>query len=439
MQAAVRTRYNHALEYAIHLANHRSVPLHVFFVLTPNYPGASQRHYRFLVEGLRDVNRNLQHRGIPFSLLRGEPPEVALTQAASASTLVVDRGYTRIQRGWYGILADRSPCPVVQVETNVVVPVGLVSGKEEYSAATIRPKILRHREEFLQPVEPVDYHGVKTKSAATTATPPLEVPAAEVESLAQQPGTTPFVGGEDEAAGTLAGFLEHRLRDYGDLRNIPDRDWTSRLSPYLHFGMISPVEIALRTIEHAQLFLTPEADGSVDTLLEELIVRRELAMNFTEYNDHYLSFSCLPDWAQRTLRDHSGDDRPHLYSHRQLENAETHDPYWNACQRQMVETGLMHGYMRMYWGKKIIEWTQDPEEAYLRAIDLNDRYELDGRDPNGYAGVAWCFGKHDRGWAERPVFGKVRYMNDRGLQRKFKEIDRYVRRWCGPEDDPGDG
>lgn len=437
MQAAVRTRYNHALEYAIHLANHRGVPLRVFFVLTPDYPGASQRHYGFLLQGLRDVAGNLQSRGIPFFLLQGDPPEIALNEATRASTLVVDRGYTLIQRRWYESLQERSPSSVVQVETNVVVPVALVSGKEEYSAATIRPKILRHREDFLQPVEPVVYHAGESQDVATRTDSSLDTP--ESASLARQPGTTPFVGGEKEAQRILGEFLEYRLQDYDDLRNVPDRDWTSRLSPYLHFGMVSPIEIALRAIEHAEVSLPPEAGGSVDTLLEELIVRRELAMNFTEYRDDYLSFACLPAWARNTLRDHSGDERPYLYTHRQLENAETHDPYWNACQRQMVEAGLMHGYMRMYWGKKIIEWTQDPEEAYHRAIDLNDRYELDGRDPNGYAGVAWCFGKHDRGWAERPVFGKVRYMNDRGLQRKFKEIHRYVERWCGSEDDPADG
>ncbi|TVR68977.1 MAG: deoxyribodipyrimidine photolyase [Spirochaetaceae bacterium] len=432
MQAAVRTRYNHALEYAIHLANHRGAPLTVFFVLTPDYPGATERHYRFLLEGLRDAAENLSARGIPFTLCEGNPGEVAAARARGASTIVTELGYTRPQRRWREVLVEKAPCPVVLVDTNAVVPVEVTSPKEEYSAATIRPKIHRLWEAFLKPVEPVPYH------AAGPVTEPPRWPGPPGPAAA--PGS--FHGGENRAGELLGEFLSLRLREYGELRNAPDRDWTSRMSPYLHFGNISPVEIALRAMEYRDRLLSEASEsegnqsdgtlpGSVDTLLEELIVRRELAINFTWYNECYDSYRSLPNWAITTLEEHSGDERPAIYTARQLEAGETGDPFWNACQHQMVESGMMHGYMRMYWGKKILEWTQNPRDAYELALELNDRYELDGRDPNGYAGVAWCFGKHDRPWVERPVFGKVRYMNDRGLKRKFKGIDRYVTRWGG--------
>jgi len=167
--------------------------------------------------------------------------------------------------------------------------------------------------------------------------------------------------------------------------------------------------------------------AATDTFLEELIVRRELAINFVTFNPSYMSFDCLPDWAKRTLKKHEKDPREYIYSPLEFENGQTHDPYWNAAQKEMVITGKMHGYMRMYWGKKILEWSESPEMGYKIAIDLNNKYELDGRDANGFAGVAWCFGKHDRPWGERPVFGNIRYMNANGLKRKF-DIYRYVDR-----------
>lgn len=430
MHAAVRTRFNHALEYAIHLANHRRSPLHVFFVITPGYPYATRRHYRFLIEGLQAVRRNLTARGIPFFLYEGDPVKEALRISSQASTLITDRGYPRIQQKWYDEIAKQSSCPLVQVETNVVVPVEVASSKEEYSAATFRPRILRHRDTFLQRIENQAYWNAHNEAA-----PKAHYPSPDTLVNTSGAGTSDTVsalsGGEDAAAGHLAEFLTERFAEYGESRNIPDRDLTSGMSPYLHFGHISPVEIALSAIEYGDAVLAPEQRGSLDTFLEELIVRRELAVNFTHYNTAYDSFASLPEWARKTLHEHSTDARSRVYTARELEAGETEDPYWNAAQQQMIQRGLMHGYMRMYWGKKILEWTTDPEDAYHLALEMNDRYELDGRDPNGYAGVAWCFGKHDRPWTERPIFGKVRYMNDRGLKRKFKQIDQYVTRWCG--------
>ena len=229
-------------------------------------------------------------------------------------------------------------------------------------------------------------------------------------------------GGTAKATGLLAAFIDGKLKHYADRRSDPGVDLGSHMSPYLHFGHISPLTIALE-VQNARGILR----RSKEAFLEELIVRRELSMNFVRYNPRYDSILCLPDWATKTLEDHQKDRREFVYTPVQLEQARTHDPYWNAAQQEMVISGKMHNYMRMYWGKKILEWSKTPAEAYNIALHLNNKYELDGRDPNGFAGVAWCFGKHDRAWKERPIFGKVRYMNAAGLKRKFN-MESYVGR-----------
>jgi deoxyribodipyrimidine photo-lyase len=215
----------------------------------------------------------------------------------------------------------------------------------------------------------------------------------------------------------LTEFIKKKLDLYPVKRNDPNQDVTSHMSPYLHFGQISPLYIALRVIDS-------NSKGK-EAYLEELIVRRELSHNYVFYNNKYDKYVSLPPWAKNTLNFHGRDKREYIYSLKDFEGAKTHDVYWNAAQKEMVLTGKMHGYMRMYWGKKILEWTKSPPEGFKIALYLNNKYELDGRDPNGYAGVAWCFGKHDRAWSERRVFGKIRYMNAAGLKRKFN-ADKYV-------------
>ena len=439
MQASVRSRANHALEYAVHLANHRGQDLRVFFALSPGYPGANLRHYWFLVEGLRDTAGRLRQRGIGFTLYLGNAPELALAVSRRVSTLVTDMGYTRIQREWRRQVAEQADCPLVQVESNVVVPVETASSKEEFAARTIRPRIHRHMETFLRlpaeitpateppPAFDLSSEGFRSIDPAQFDHPDRLTDLVSLDTTVD--AVNEFHGGESDAQQRLGDFVRSRLLHFDERRNIPDQDWSSCMSAYLHFGHISPIEIVLRAREAVETELGASARADLESFEEELVVRRELAMNFTHYNDAYDRFEALPDYARATLTEHAADPRPASYSLRELEEAETDDLYWNACQREMRSRGKMHGYMRMYWGKKILEWTADPAEAMARAIELNDRYELDGRDPNGYTGVAWCFGKHDRGWPERPVFGKVRYMNSNGLKRKFKEIDLYLHRW----------
>jgi deoxyribodipyrimidine photo-lyase len=230
-------------------------------------------------------------------------------------------------------------------------------------------------------------------------------------------GVANFRGGMGEAKRRLRAFIKNKLDRYGELRNDPGEDCLSSMSPYLHFGQISPLQIALE--------VSKSGSRRAEEYLEELVVRRELSMNFVYYNDRYDSLDGLPDWARITLRRHAKDRREYVYSPVELEQAETHDPCWNAAQNEMRLTGKMHGYMRMYWGKKILEWSRTPREAFETALRLNNKYEIDGRDANGFAGVAWCFGKHDRPWRTRNIFGTIRYMNENGLRRKF-DMGRYI-------------
>jgi len=415
MQASQRVECNHALEYAVGEANGRNLPVVVAFGLTDRFPEANLRHYVFMLEGLEEVREGLQRRGIRFVLQHRSPELAATALAEDAALVVTDRGYLRIQRQWRRHVAANAPCAVVQVESDVVVPAETASPKEEYTAGTLRPKLQRILKGYLIPLHerPVrkdslalrlDVDAVKD-AAALARTMPID---------RSVPPSAAFRGGTSRANALLEDFIAAKLRHYADRRNDPGLDYSSHLSPYLHFGQISPLAVALRVWGEKS---APAA--AREAFLEELIVRRELGVNFALYNERYDEYGSLPGWAKKTLADHSKDRRDALYDEGQWERAETHDVYWNAAQREMVLTGKMHNYMRMYWGKKILEWSRTPQEAFRTALRLNNRYELDGRDPNSYAGVAWCFGKHDRAWPERRVFGKIRYMNEAGLRRKF--------------------
>lgn len=414
MQSSQRTEYNHALEYAIQQANILKKPLIVYFGVTDCFPEANERHYYFMLEGLKEVKSELAKRNIRM-LIRKVSPEIGALEISSLAALViVDRGYLRIERQWRDFLALNADCPVIQVETNVIVPVESASPKEEYSAATFRSKISKKLDSFIFPLNETTINLPSTD---------LEIPFAEldvsdIEGAAAQLEIDKTVksvnflkGGSSQAKKLLEDFIAKKLPLYSKYKNEPGLDYSSNLSPYLHFGQISPLYIFRRLMD-----VSPEYKKD---FLEELIVRRELSMNFVFYNSKYDSYESIPSWGKSTLENHIMDDRVYSYTLEELEKASTHDLYWNAAQKEMVLTGKMHGYMRMYWGKKILEWSITPEDAFKKSIFLNNKYSLDGRDPNGFAGVAWCFGKHDRPWKEREIFGTVRYMNSNGLDRKF--------------------
>ncbi len=420
MQSAQRAEYNHALEYAVEQANSLKKPLIVLFVLTAQFPQANLRHYYFMLEGLQEVEKKLRSKGVGMLVRYGEPSEVAAKAAEEASLVVVDSGQLRVQRKWRESLARRISCPLHQVETNLIVPVETACDKESYSAAAIRGRIKEKLDGFLVKMRHSkprrDSLGIKLNSLDISD---IEKVLRKLDIDRSVEPVNFFRSGTSQAKKLLKKFIKYKLDDYGEKRNDPCADCVSHMSPYLHFGQISPVYIALEVMK-------TDSTGK-DAYLEELIIRRELSHNFVWYNEKYDSFKCLPNWARNTLNFHNKDKRAYNYSLRKLEDAETHDEYWNAAQREMVITGKMHPYMRMYWGKKILEWTSDVREAFKRALYLNNKYELDGRDANSFAGIAWCFGKHDTPWPERPVFGKTRYMNAAGLKRKF-DPDEYVRR-----------
>lgn len=423
MQQSQRTRFNHALEYAVGRANELELPVVVCFGLMDDYPEANERHYAFLFEGLRDVAAALNERGIRFVVKHGAPASVALQYGKDAALIVCDRGYLRHQKRWRDEVADHAPCEVVEIESDVVVPVDVVSNKHEYAARTIRPKIHRQWETYLAPLPATR---VKHPSSRMHLSCDIDVsdPDAALAKLNidRSVKKSPlYVGGEVEAQRRLEAFARGELADYATARNEPAAWHTSHMSMYLHFGQVSPVEIALRVSASK----APKSDR--DAYLEELIVRRELSMNFVHFNGKYDRFDCVPEWSRKTLAEHKPDERPVTYTKDQLERGETKDPYWNAAQREMVATGFMHNYMRMYWGKKILEWRNDPADAYAITLELNNKYELDGRDANSYANIAWIYGLHDRPWTKRKIFGTVRYMNAAGLERKF-DIDAYVRK-----------
>ncbi len=421
MQVSQRCRCNHALEYAIERAEDLQLPLLACFGLMDDYPEANERHYAFMLEGLAETARNLHDRGVKLVIRRGHPVDVATRLAKNAAEVVCDAGYLRHQRKWRRQLARRIDCPVTQVEADVVVPALLASNKEDYAARTFRPKHREHWNEFLVELEP---RRLSRDSLSTDlGGEDVSDPGALLRKLNVDRSVgrvAACTGGTSCALQKLDTFLSDKLSHYADRRNDPSLDIQSHLSAYLHFGQISPLEIAL-----AVKSAPGHRRENKNAFLEELLVRRELSINFVLHNTDYDRYGSLPSWARATLHKHRNDEREHVYRRKDLEAADTHDEYWNAAMTEMLLTGSMHNYMRMYWGKKIIQWTRVPETAFRWMLTMNNRYFLDGRDPNSFAGVAWCFGKHDRPWTQRDVFGTVRYMSAGGLERKF-DIDAYV-------------
>ena len=424
MQQAQRAEENHALEYAIYQANQQDKMVVVVFSLTEDYPDANLRHYTFMLEGLNETRKSLGKRGIRMIFRIGNPVKEVLDIGQRASMIVCDRGYLRHQRAWRKDIAEKSGCPVVQVETDVVIPIEQVSDKTEYAAYTIRPKINRQLDQYLIPIERIELRNPSLEVALkSTELEPTKTVLRDLnvdDSI--QPVSHIFRGGTSEAKARFDVFLYQHFSRYAVLRNEPKYLAVSCMGPYLHFGQISPLYLALKIKACKN-----ENQEAAAAYLEELIVRRELAANFVYFNPYYDSLGSLPAWPTKTLAEHEKDVRDPVYTKSQLIACRTHDEYWNAAMKEMIVTGFMHNHMRMYWGKKILEWSPTPLRAYETMIDLNNAYFLDGRDPNSYAGVGWIFGLHDRAWFERPIFGKVRYMAASGLERKC-DIKGYVDR-----------
>ncbi len=421
MQQSQRAEENAALEYAIRKANAANMPVIVAFGLTAGYPEANLRHYSFMLEGLRELRRELAGRGILFVVRHGEPPEVALLLARKASCIVCDRGYLRHQVRWREQVAREARCLVEQVECDLIVPVDVVSEKRESSARAFRPKVMRLHRLFLDGIRPV--HPAVASGSLALKSLDLDDDAAVFGPLSIDTSVRPvsmFVGGTGAAKAGLARFVRSRLAGYAENRNQPHLEFVSHMSPYLHFGQISPAYIARKIYGSSSGEKTDR-----DSYLDEFIVRRELSFNFVRHVPDYDRFSSLPEWARASLLKHAGDKRLYVYGMAELDAAQTHDPYWNAAMNEMKHTGYMHNHMRMYWGKQILAWSRSPEAAFNNALALNNRYLLDGRDPNSYSNIGWIFGLFDRPWPEREVFGVIRSMTRGGLERKT-DADAYV-------------
>ena len=408
-----RVSDNWALLHAQEEALARQMPLAVLFCLAPTFLGATLRQYAFMLKGLEEVESRLATLGIPFFLLEGEPAEEIprFIAGEAASLLVTDFDPLRIKRTWRETVATRISVPFHEVDAHNIVPCRHASPKLEYSAATIRRKLARLVPTFLEEFPRLVMHPFPW--LRSTVPVPWSGLLHRLPVDRSVPAVSGIVPGESAAHQTLLAFIYQRLDGYATGRNDPNQHGQSGLSPYLHFGHLAAQRVALAVA----------AGGTSvghEAFLEELIVRRELSDNFCWYNDHYDRVAGFPNWARLTLDQHRDDPREYRYPLGTLERGETHDPLWNAANMEMVLTGKMHGYLRMYWAKKIMEWSGSPEEAVETAIFINDRYELDGRDPNGYAGIAWSIGGvHDRPWGKRPIFGVVRYMNYNGCLRKF--------------------
>ncbi len=401
-----RVNDNWALLYAEKLA--KNDDLIVVFCLAPSFLGGALRQYSFMIEGLKQVERSLSKKNIPFYMLMGDPREEIpkFIKEKKIAAVVSDFDPLKIKRKWKDGVKKKIQIPFYEVDAHNIVPSWIASQKQEYGAYTLRPKIKKLLSKYLVafPVlkkrKSFAYH--KNDWGKIFSSIKVDKSVSEVDWI---------LPGEGEARKMLNAFKK-KIKSYAKDKNDPNKDALSNLSPYIHFGHISAQRVAL------------EIKSKV--FLEELIVRKELSDNFCFYNKNYDSFKGFPNWAKISLNKRRSDKREYVYSLKKLEQGKTHDELWNAAEMQMVKTGKMHGYMRMYWAKKILEWTQSPETALKYAIYLNDKYELDGRDPNGYTGIAWSIGGvHDRAWGERKVFGKIRYMSASALKSKF-DVKKYA-------------
>jgi deoxyribodipyrimidine photo-lyase len=425
MQRAQRGVDNHAVDIAVRVANLLGLPLVVYFAAISNFPHANLRHYVFLNQGLPDIEADLAKRNISF-VMRRAPRESheELLADVGAAFLIGDENPVREPERWRKHLASRISIPFWTVDADVVVPSKLME-KAQYGAYTIRPRLYRLLPEYLHPYENIwSEHGWKRPRGFRADSVHEDITRGWTALDRSVGAVDGWTGGTHAALKRLKHFTGNLLEDYDERRNHPETDGTSCMSPYLHYGHLGPITIALAV--DAEVKRNPKLKGARDGYFNELIAWRELAINFVRYTPNYDSPDCADSWAKKTIAEHARDEREHLYTLQQLEGAQTHDDLWNAGQTQMVRHGWMHNYLRMYWAKKILEWTPDVSTAMKYAIHLNDKYFLDGRDPNGYAGIAWAIlGKFDRAWGTRPVFGKIRYMSGGSTGKKF-DLKRYI-------------
>jgi deoxyribodipyrimidine photo-lyase len=424
---------NAALAYAIERANGLRLPCLVYEALRPDYPYASDRFHTFVLEGAKDTAAVLGARGIAHAFFlpktADEARGVVAKLSARAAMIVSDEFPTYIVPAQNEAAAKRATCAYVTVDDCVVAPMSLFP-KQEHAARTLRPKLWRALETWLAPIEePKPLVAKPAKLALPFA--PVDFETADIPTLVAAcaidhdiPPVAELPGGSKAAEARLGRFVARKLSTYAVDRNDPSRDGASHLSPYLHFGMISARTIALAVRAWGD---DGGADEATEPFLEQLLVRRALAFNFARSNPEHATYASIPPWARETLEARAGDRNEYALTLEQLADARSPDPIWNAAQTELRARGVIHGYARMLWGKLVISWFADPAEAHAILVELNDRFALDGRDPDGYTNIAWCFGLHDRPWPNRPKFGTVRTMTTKSAANKL-DFDAYLDR-----------
>lgn len=417
----LRVRDNWSLLFARQLAAENRRELIVASCAEKDFPEGNGRSFSFRRESISWLAKGLEKLNIPL-FTAAETARIfipAISLGTDAFAVVTDFNPLKYHMNSHHIVSQKIGCDLYRVDSHNIVPCREASDKAEFAAYTIRPKIRKKLPAFLTEFPEFEPYTLNNERTFAIAGKNHPLPVSDARVFLVEPG-------EEAALRALRSFIETKLEAYPSARNIPGGEGQSSMSPYLHFGNISAQRIALDILK------SQAAQEAKEAYLEELIIRRELADNYCYYCKDYDNWQGFHPWAQKTLDEHRNDKRSVIYGFDRLESAATHDSAWNAAQKEMILTGKMHGYMRMYWAKKLLEWTESPEEAQEYAITLNDKYELDGGDPNGYAGIAWSIGGvHDRAWGERAVFGKIRYMNYEGLKRKF-DIASYERQWNGP-------
>lgn len=435
-----RLNDNHALLAAQQDALQQKLPLVIFFNVLPKTGFRAREHYQFMLEGLKEIAISAKNLNIPFIVKSGDAIKNLhnLEQSHKPSAIYFDFSPLKGPRALHQQFASTATYPCYEVDTHNIIPARVASDHQEFAAHTFRSKVHAQLAKYLtEPAKPTK-HPYSTSIKIENDWPNQQF----LNNIAANNTRIAFKSGETAAAGQLKTFIQKGLASFAQERNNPTIDGTSNLSPYLHYGQISSLRVALEVLNHVKedplLFKEarlasagegPSEKDGMNALFEEMIVRKELSDNFCFYAKSYSTFSSVPAWANATLQKHSSDRREHVYNKQQWEEAKTHDPAWNAAQKQLTTVGKIHGYMRMYWAKKILEWSKTPQDAFEIATYLNDHYSIDGGDPNGYVGILWSIaGLHDRPWIERPVFGQIRYMNYEGLKRKF-DIEKYCKKW----------
>ena len=462
MQTSHRLQYNYALEYAVARANGLEKPLLIYEELTCDYHWACDRIHSFYLQGMAEhveISAREKLNYLPMVEQKtGESRGLLDNIFAQSCCVITDEYPVYFIRDRNEILSDEVEVPYITVDSNGLIPLGMTE-KAPYNAYFFRKIMQKHFvESFTSPPKQNPLDDLENQSPIEWTDEQKKIRKQSLDGIANpsdfiatldidhQVSPIELKGTRKAALEQLGSFIRHGLKQYDEKHNDPDADAASGMSPWLHFGKISEYEIVKAVLEHQPknwdldniTFNGGSTGGffngnpNVDSFLDEVITWREVGFHFAHHEPEYDQYESLPDWALETLEAHKNDEREYIYDLEELAQSQTHDELWNAAQTQLREEGIMHNYLRMLWGKKVLQWTPAPEIALAYLIELNNKYAIDGRDPNSYSGIFWIFGRFDRAWQERPIFGKTRYMTSKSARRKLK-LDQYLDKYGNQE------